>query len=150
MANELVEEEAKVIFRLEKDDDDYPPDDYESLWATRMPDGMYRIDNIPFFIRGISPGDVITVIKDDRQVFFDRLVVPSANSVLRVIVYNADEVSVVRDSLRDLGCESELSHVPQLISIEIPAEVDFDVITNFLEAGETRNAWEYETASIRH
>ena len=36
-----------ITFRLVHDADGYPPGDYEIMWARRLPDGTYEIDNIP-------------------------------------------------------------------------------------------------------
>ena len=39
--------QAKLLFRLEKDEDGYPPEDVESLWGLLRSDGI-ELDNIPF------------------------------------------------------------------------------------------------------
>ena len=41
----------KIMFRLAKDPDGYPPDDWETLWAYEVEPGLYSIDNVPFFAR---------------------------------------------------------------------------------------------------
>lgn len=48
----------KVTFRLEQDEDDYPPFAVEDLWAlaTDKP-AEFVIDNIPFFVRAVALGD---------------------------------------------------------------------------------------------
>lgn len=143
-------QERKVIFRLEKDEDDYPPNDYEGLWATPVENGHYSVDNIPFFVRDISPGDIISIKDEEGKLFFDSVVAASTSSVIRVIVYDEGNVPMLRDSLHNLGCETEQSHIANLISVEIGQEVDFDTVTHFLNEGENRDEWEYETASIRH
>lgn len=52
----------KISFELEPDADGYPPDRRESLWASEEEIGLYRIDNIPFYAKGISSGDVVAVV----------------------------------------------------------------------------------------
>ena len=49
----------RIQFRLTLDEDGYPPASGETLWATALGDGTYRIDNIPFFATGVSLGDVV-------------------------------------------------------------------------------------------
>jgi len=39
-----MDQKVKVIFRLERDDDGYPPEDFESLWGSRRTEGV-EIDN---------------------------------------------------------------------------------------------------------
>ncbi len=50
---------TKILFRLQRDEVGYPPTDWESLWATPLGSNQFEIDNVPFYIRGISSGDVI-------------------------------------------------------------------------------------------
>jgi hypothetical protein len=50
----------KIAFPLDRDEDGYPPDDVETLWGWETKPGLYCIDNIPFFVKGISPGDVVS------------------------------------------------------------------------------------------
>lgn len=139
----------RIVFRLEKDDDDYPPSEFESLWATEEPNGLYQIDNIPFFVCGISPGDLVRTVDDGGNLFFDQLITPSGSSVLRVVVFDVGRVQHLRERLGALGCETEASHIPNLISVEVPGDVNYDEVISFLDGGENRQHWEYETASIR-
>lgn len=67
----------KVVFRLEQDEDGYPPDNWESLWAGEVEPGLYSIDNIPIFVKGISNGDVVAAEQEDGELRFKRLVRPS-------------------------------------------------------------------------
>jgi hypothetical protein len=54
--------QAKVLFRLEKDEDGYPPEEVESLWGFLRKDGI-ELDNIPFFAKGVALGDVVAARK---------------------------------------------------------------------------------------
>lgn len=63
---------GKVVFRLEQDEFGYPPTDTEIVWAYELPNGNYRVDNIPFYIRGVSSNDEISVERVDDAVFFAR------------------------------------------------------------------------------
>jgi len=67
----------KVMFRLKKDADGYPPDDWESLWAYEVEPGLYSIDNVPFFTRGVSWGDVLSVEREGDELHFKEVVRPS-------------------------------------------------------------------------
>ena len=59
------ENHVKVPFRLEVDEDGRPPASVESLWATDLGDGTVRLDNTPWFVRGVASGDIIRVEADD-------------------------------------------------------------------------------------
>lgn len=141
--------QKKIVFKLEKEEDDHPPNEWESLWATENRNGLYVIDNIPFFVRDISCGDTVSVLEKDGKLFFERVVKKSLNSVLRVITFDPAAVPQLRAQLFNLKCESEQSHIPNLIAVEVPATTDLDLVLEFLDKGEKDQLWEYETASLR-
>jgi Domain of unknown function (DUF4265) len=140
----------KILFRLKKDAEGYPPDDWESLWATPTEQNFYSIDNIPFFVRGISLGDIVSIKKKDNELFFEKVEQFSDHSVIRVIIFEESEVESLRQKLKELGCESEKSHIEGLITVDIPPQISFDDIVSYLKPGEDEEIWEYEEASIRH
>ena len=144
------QDERKILFRLEKDSDDYPPNDWESLWAIETEKGFYRIDNIPFFVRGISPGDIVSVKKKNGELLFKEVTTFSAHSVLRVIVFDENRIEGLENSMVSMGCDFEGSHIEGLIAFNIPPHVDFDKVTSYLKKGEDEGSWEYEEASLRH
>ncbi len=112
---------VKIAFELQQDEDGYPPDKYETLWAVALgEDGLYRLDNIPLYVKGVSSEDVILAKSKDGRLEFVRLVEPSTNSVYRVFVSQEPDVKAARDLFRALGCESEQSYVPRLFTMEIP------------------------------
>lgn len=75
----------KVLFRLEQDANGYPPASVEGLWA-RAVEGGYAVDNIPFHVYGIAPGDVIATREEAGETWFAELRRSSGSSVFRVIV----------------------------------------------------------------
>lgn len=60
----------KVFFKLEPDDDGYPPVSVESLWAQENQDGTCVIDNIPFYTREATLGDVVDVLYDEGVAYY--------------------------------------------------------------------------------
>lgn len=139
----------KVFFQLHKDEDDYPPDDWETLWAYEVEDGLYSLDNVPFFARGVSWGDVVSVALNGDELHFKEVIRPSAHSVLRVIVHNHSDVDEVHESLQRMNCNTEQSHIPSLLAVDVPPSVNLKEVRAFLDNGEEEGRWEYETASIR-
>ncbi|MEU1503299.1 DUF4265 domain-containing protein [Streptomyces sp. NPDC005732] len=61
----ISDDHVKVHFRMEIDEDGWPPASVESLWAVDLGDGRVRLDNTPWFVRGVASGDVIRVQPDD-------------------------------------------------------------------------------------
>jgi hypothetical protein len=140
----------KILFRLQRDADGYPPNDWETLWGKELKSGFFQIDNIPFYVRGISDGDIVAATNQQGEYLFQRVVQPSSNSVMRVIVYEDDAVQPLRDRLKEFGCSTELSNIQRFFAVDIPATVSISKIRTLLDEGEQADRWSYEEASIRH
>lgn len=141
---------VKIGFYLEQDEDGWPPSTRENLWAVDLGEGRYRIDNIPFYVLGISDGDLVSAVtEEDGRLVFSELVEASSNSTFRLIVSNEEETSVVRKMFLDLGCPSELvGH--RFISLHIPESVTMKPIATLIEQGERDGRWEFEEGALRH
>ena len=57
------EKHVKICFPLEPDEDGWPPVTAETLWAVELGGGLFRLDNIPFYARGVSDGDTVSAIR---------------------------------------------------------------------------------------
>ncbi|MBK7706128.1 MAG: DUF4265 domain-containing protein [Acidobacteria bacterium] len=141
--------QRKIRFRLEQDEDGYPPNEWETLWATVVGENAYSIDNIPFFVRDVSYGDVVSASEDGGVLLFDSLLRRSKNSVIRVIAFSESVIPGLRRQLERLGCDTEGSHIPNLISVNVPDRANLETILEFLDNGEKEQLWEYESASFR-
>lgn len=144
-----VGEHYRILFRLEKDADGHPPADVERLWARSLEDGYFEIDNIPFFVRDISLGDVVSARNQEGEWEFAELIRASGNSTLRVIVFDEAQVASTREYLKAHGCSSEL-HTAKLISVDVPAHTDLWAVRDWLLRQEAAGLLEFEDACIRH
>ena len=141
---------GEVIFELEEVAGVSPPVRWERLWAYRVGPGLYNIDNIPIFVKGISTGDVVSVRQVGHELHFKALIRPSANSVFRLYFYNESDVKATRETFRMLGCEWAQSHFPTVIAVEIPNTVPIEPLVALIREGAESGYWEYEQASLRH
>jgi hypothetical protein len=139
---------VKVLFRLNRDPDGYPPVDVESVWAIRQPDGSYKIDNIPFYARGVAVGDTVTVNEIDGELFFAALARPSGNSLIRAIVYDEAEVSKLCVELKALGCDVEV--YGRFVAVDVPASISYAPICQLLEEGMSAERLGFEEAVLCH
>jgi hypothetical protein len=144
----MTNDPVKINFRLERDDDEYPPQDIESMWAVPIGDDTYRLDNVPFFVRGVSSEDIVRAKTEEGALFFAGLVEARGHSTVRVLVWNHDETQDIRDQLRAMGCSSEGTHVPGLIAVDIPPSVRYADVRTFLTTGEQDGRWEFEEGCI--
>lgn len=134
---------VKIAFELQQDEDGYPPDRYQTLWAVALErGGLYRLDNIPFYVKGVSSEDVVLAEWKEDRLEFVRLVEASTSSVYRVFVGDQSDEQSARDRFRELGCQSEQSYVPRLFTMEIPATVSLEPIEALLEHGAASGRWE--------
>lgn len=142
-------EGERIAFPLVRDADGYPPADWEHLWAERLGNGLYRIDNTPFFVRGICVDDIVAADELDDMTVFSALVTPSSHCTIRVVFLQDDLVETLRENLNRIGCTSELSHLPNLIAVDVPPETPLSIIRHLLDEGERSGRWEYEEAAVR-
>jgi hypothetical protein len=152
----MTEGRIKILFELKKDDG-YPPAEIEQLWAEPLGNNLFKIDNIPFYVKGISCEDVVEASADSRgELRFRSLVRPSTHNTLRVIVFRespdprplADRVADLRNQLAEIGCSTELSHVPGLVAVDTDTAL-IDKALVVLRSGEKANLWEYEEGAVR-
>ena len=61
----ISDDHVQLHFRMEVDQDGWPPASVESLWAVALDDRTVRLDNTPWFVRGVASGDIIQVSVDE-------------------------------------------------------------------------------------
>lgn len=140
---EQAEPTAKILFRVPNEDG---TSEVETLWAVSLGNDQYQLDNSPFYAYSVSWQDIVYAPFNPQEQFptFQRIVVKSGNRTVRVIcnppAEKGNESDVLLQSLVGLGCSFEGAN-KSYISINIPKDVDFDVVRDFLIE---RNAqWEY-------
>ena len=123
-------EKIRLVF---ESDDDPAEFKIESVWARRSGD-EYIIDNIPFFAKNLALGDVISVEwdEDDEAYYFDKLIRPSGNSVVRISPKDRSLTEKIGQEIVQLACEWESIENGNLIAINIPAVVDYDNIKRYI------------------
>ncbi len=139
----------KILFRLEQDEDGYPPVDVEGIWAESDDESVFVIDNIPFFTREATLGDSIEAVKENGELFYLRTRSKSSNSLIRVILFDGNDPTDLRNELLNLGCSTELSHLNALIAVNVPIEVRIDSVRALLQKGCEEDHWDYEEAILR-
>ena len=149
--NAKVRDRVKIALPLTRSSDDYPPADWEHLWAIPRSTDRYELDNIPFFATGVSAGDLVAVRRgDDERLIFDRVVQYGGHSTVRVVMFDIDQKEKIRGELARLGCESEGSHIPKLFAVDVPASVNYAEVISFLAKKADEDVLDYEEASIQH
>ena len=143
-------QQEKILFEVQRDDEGFPPCDIEGVWATETVDGCYVLDNIPFFAREATYGDMVQVRREGGEYFYHSTIERSGNSLFRIMLYGDSNPEFVMEELQDLGCQVEQSHIPELIAVGIPPNADFPKIKGYLDHGCQSDKWDYEEAILRH
>jgi hypothetical protein len=141
---------VKVNFKLDQDEDDYPPFAWEGLWAESIGEGIYKIDNIPFYVQGISAGDVVHAEDSADGLTFDRVISKSENSTIRVILYSEDVRASLFDIIKECKCEYEVGVPKTLIAINVPSDGALPLLLNFLNREHTADRLDYEESALRY
>jgi hypothetical protein len=120
----------KVVFRVAQSDGSV---DVETLWAFKVADDIYRLDNTPFYAYAVSWQDEVLAPadQDDGRPTFQRVVRKSGNRTVRVLfkppVAPGNEGDKALRALVGLGCTYEGAS-RSYITLNVPAEVDLDIV----------------------
>lgn len=141
---------AKVYFRLQQDEDGYPPVAVESVWAQPgANDREYVIDNIPFFASDATLGDTVLVRNEEGCHWFDRLVRPSENSLLRVTFFDRGAAERVSERLTWLGCSVEHFTKYNILAVSVPTDTKLTDVQEYLRLEADAGIIDYEEPILR-
>ncbi len=142
----------KVYIELEPDS--WHGHTSESMWATRLDDGLYKVKNSPFFARGISYEDIVEVKQRDGVNLFLRTVFPSGRSTYRIILgENTTDAQFERfwGALEAEGCTYEHGYFGYIMySVDVPKEADVQKVFAFLNEGVSQKVWDFEEGHCGH
>ncbi|HEL5339990.1 TPA: DUF4265 domain-containing protein [Stenotrophomonas maltophilia] len=141
---------TKVFFQLEPDADGYPPVSVESVWATPgKAEREYVIDNIPFFEAEAALGDTIHVQEREGQLWFDRVVSRSENSLIRIVFFDKSCVETVKSQLESLGCSTEYLRQYDLLAVNVPSSANLADVQAYLRSEERAGRIDSEEPILR-
>jgi hypothetical protein len=135
---------------LPYDESGYPPVGYERLWATPLSNGNFRIENIPFYVMGISSGDEVSSIEVNGEFIFSNLVKKSGNSTFRLFLNNAETCESVREILRQKGCTSEFNQHVGVVAVEVPESVEIYPFLEYIVDAQNSDELDIEEGALRH
>lgn len=143
---------VKVHFRLEVKDD-WPPASVESLWAVDQGNGTVRLDNIPWFVRGIACGDIVVVEPDEEGVrWAGEVVRRSENCTIRLIVLRDGGSGAARQSVintfQQLGVDGEGIEQFRMVALDVPPTADLAQVQRLLNHGAAKEWWHMEEGCI--
>lgn len=136
---------VKIYFEIPSVDSEET--EIETIWAIPQGEG-FKLDNIPFYAKGVALGDVVSAKEVDGCLYVDELLKPSGHSTVRLWFADEKDVQAVRAELKAMGCDSEISDQPRLVAVDIPSNVRYEKIREYLDAGESYGKWDYQEACL--
>ncbi|WP_194792165.1 DUF4265 domain-containing protein [Pseudomonas sp. UFMG81] len=140
----------KVFIELEVVDD-YPPVGVESVWAEKVAENIYKIKNIPFYSKEVCIEDEVSTSKgSDGEAIFSGVISDEGNSTLRIIFFGDDEESsqLVLAEISTMGCSWE-GMSKKFFSVNVPSNIDFDDVADYLERKSEAGVLDYEYGMVR-
>jgi hypothetical protein len=122
----------------------------ENLWAQPLGGSRFRIDNVPFYIYGISSEDVVLANEVEGRLKFQEVATRGGHSTYRVLVkdsagYESDGFQRLWTRLHELGCSYEVAK-RRWITIDVPPTSDVFAVYRTLEEGSENGVWTFEEA----
>ncbi|MFI6324359.1 DUF4265 domain-containing protein [Nonomuraea sp. NPDC050556] len=139
---------VRVMFPLEQDQDGYPPYTEEGIWVRPLTDGVGEVLSIPFFVTGISRGDFISYDTKGNEAQFSELLSAKGHSTLRLIFFQEDAESQIRNELEQMGCEAEAGSIRSLLAIDVPPKASYTAIIGIITRESKKAVLDYEEACI--
>lgn len=123
----------------------------ERMHAIPRGDGRYVLDNSPFYVFGISYGDVFLADRMDGEMVFSGVESRGGHSTYRIrLPAGQNHEFFLRhwQQLEKLGCtyEGSSANPARLYSIDVPPGVDVFEVYRLLEEGEQQGTWVFEEA----
>ena len=140
---------ARIIIPLEVDEDGYPPFASERIWASETADGLYSVDNIPFYARRIALGDLVAVERVDDAIYFRNVVQPSENSTVRVVFLDKGQKCSFENGLRAIDCDWEGDQDRGLLAINVPSAAHHRALMGLIERCGGEESVDYEESALR-
>jgi hypothetical protein len=147
---------VKVRFALARDADGWPPADSEGLWAEPVSRDLYRLENTPWFARGVAANDLIEARPDaDGVLWFVQVRERGGRIVVRVIPRADGPLGGNRQRVLDvfepLGVRGEgMSSPVNMVALDIGPEAALSSVKSLLATGESDGRWYYEEGCISH
>jgi len=145
-----IDEPVRIRFHLDQDPDGRLPFASERLWAKKVAEGTYQLDNIPMFVRDISLGDVVSAEATDAGLVYRATLARSSSSTIRVLVRQEEAVTDLLHEITKCGCGYELDAPSSMIAINVPEESNFAELLRYLNDASREGALNYEESAPRY
>ncbi len=120
----------------------------EIVWAKALGNGLYQIDNIPFYAPNVSYNDIVTVENDEGLLYFDGLERSSGHSTIQVVFFDESKVKNVLEELVLLGCKWEGMEGKPYYAIDVSPDIHYADVRNILNQAFEAKFLDYKESCI--
>lgn len=141
---------VKILFRFYSEV--LEEETVETMWAVTIDQkkGLYKLDNIPFYVPLISSDDVVYAEYDENEsmLTYRSTIEYSGNSTIRIVAMDKDfDMDKLIKDFNLLGCISEkLSE--RYLAMEVPKGIDYKGIKQRLRELEETEVIGYEESCL--
>ena len=141
---------TKIVVSLSED----APSSEETLWAERVAEALYRLDNTPWYAMGCALDDIVECEERPGEFArFVRVVRPSGNRTIRLFVPDTLERNAMKQKifayLQRFGCVfEEFGSSKGLIAVSIPVTANWDSISAWLSEIENNQSAYWESGNF--
>lgn len=144
---------VKVRFALEPDQDGWPPVNSEGLWTLKMTEWLYKVDNVPWFVRNLAACDVVVARLDQEGVlWFEEKREWGGHLTIRVVLHGAsvlaEELRLFIDLLKPYGVCAEGIVQYGMVAVDVPPDVPLAALKALLVEGEKDGRWSFEEGLV--
>jgi hypothetical protein len=123
------------------------------LRAVPVAADVVRLDNTPFFVRGVASGDLIRVGRtEDGQLRAGERLRWSGHCTIRIIPFRDGPLGGSRQRVLDvfapLGVTGEGIERFGIVALDVAPDADIAAVKRLLRDGERDGWWEYEEGCI--
>lgn len=142
------EEQTKVHWELEQDEDDWPPFAVETIWCAEVIPHMFRLLNVPYFAKGISWGDVVKVKEMDGNLWYESVEHRSDYSTIHIFCFDDEKLEKLKIWARENDCVLEAAFKRKYFALGIPSCVPKEKWLVFLKNLESldEDGFEFDVA----
>jgi hypothetical protein len=115
------------------------------LWAVRVAPDLVRLENSPWFVRGVANGDLFRVrAREDGSLLAEERLEWSGFCAIRIIPYQDGpldgSLQRVLDAFAPLGVTGEGLQQYGMVALDVPPDADLGAVQRLLRNGE-RDGW---------
>lgn len=144
---------VKVVFEVPQGDDGWPPVAREGVWAVPVTSDTVRLENSPWFVRGVANGDLVRVRRgEDGQLWADERLEWSGYCLIRIIPFRKGPLAGSRQRVLDvfapLGVTGEGVEQFGMVALDVPSDVDLAAVKRLLHDGVRDGWWDYDEGCV--